>query len=172
MAATEHELDTWMAALARGDRDAFTPLFRELHPRALRFASRRLPEAYVDEVAQQVLVAIFARASEFTPDRAVLPWFYAVCANEVRRTQRALRGTEEVPESIPASESLADARIEQQELHVALERAIATLDARSAQAIGFLLGRADKPEIPDVTIRKRISRAYARLRAVFDGDES
>jgi len=171
MAATEQQLDEWMAALARGDRDAFTPLFRELHPRALRFAAYRLPASHTEELAQQVLVAVFARASEFTPERAVLPWFYAVCLNEARRIQRTLTGTEEVPESLPSSERLADAMIEKRELQVALERAIATLDTRSAEAIAFLLGRGGRPEVPDVTLRKRISRAYARLRAAFDGEE-
>ena len=37
----EDELDRAMARLADGEREAFDPLFRALHPRALRFARAR-----------------------------------------------------------------------------------------------------------------------------------
>ena len=67
-----------MARLADGEREAFDPLFRDLHPRALRFARARLGPDLAQDAAQAALVKVFARASEFTPGAAVLPWFYAV----------------------------------------------------------------------------------------------
>jgi hypothetical protein len=45
----EDELDRLMAQLAQGERDAFAPLFRALHPRALRLARARLgPDGAAD----------------------------------------------------------------------------------------------------------------------------
>ena len=57
----------------------------------------------------------------------------------------------------------------ERELHEAMERAIADLDAASAEAIGTLLGRAARPAVSEVAFRKRISRAYARLRVLLGG---
>ena len=57
----------------------------------------------------------------------------------------------------------------ERELHVAMDRAIAMLDDASAEAIGALLGRAARPAVGEVAFRKRISRAYARLRVLLGG---
>ena len=81
---SEAELDVLMARVSDGEREAFTPLFQALHPRALGVASRRLERAHAAEVAQSSMVKLFASAAAFTPGRPVLPWFYAVVANEVR----------------------------------------------------------------------------------------
>src|SRR4051812_6169115 len=85
----EDELDRWMARLAQGDRTAFDPLFRALHPRALRFARVRLGPDRANDAAQSALMNVFARASEFSAGRPMLPGFYAIILNEVRALSRA-----------------------------------------------------------------------------------
>src|SRR5580658_6881914 len=77
-----------MARLSRGDRDAFDPLFRALHPRAARLARVRLPPDQASDAAQAIMLRVFARASEFEAGAPVLPWFYAVSANELRSRER------------------------------------------------------------------------------------
>ena len=86
--ASERELDLLMARLADGDRTAFDPLFAALHPRAVALARMRLDASDADDAAQQTLVRVFSRASEFTPGRPVLPWFYAIAANEIHAVTR------------------------------------------------------------------------------------
>jgi RNA polymerase sigma-70 factor, ECF subfamily len=179
MTATEAELDTWMAALASGDRAAFEPLFRALHPRAVRFARGRLAVHLAEDAAQSALLKVFARASEFSPGRPVLPWFYAVCTNEIRgearRSKRARSLADALDEpgraELPADDLGAEEALLRAELEGALARAIDALDAPSAEAIHVALGRRDRPNIPDATFRKRLSRAYQRLRAAFRGGE-
>ncbi len=85
----EDELDRAMDRLAAGDRSAFDPLYVALHPRAVSVARRRLhDDALALDAAQESLIKVFSRASEFARGAHVLPWFYAVCANEIRAIER------------------------------------------------------------------------------------
>jgi RNA polymerase sigma factor (sigma-70 family) len=172
----ETQLDAWMADLSRGDRSVFDRLFRELYPRAFYAARRQLREAEAHDAAQTALMKIFARAERFEPGLPAIPWFYAMLANELRTAVRRDRREagrlapqgriEGLPES---SATDPEALLVAKELAVALEDAIARLDGKSAEAIAALLGRAPPPEVPDATLRKRISRGYLRLRELLGG---
>ncbi len=161
-----------MARLACGERAEFDPVYRELLPRARRVARRVVADDVADDVAQQALLLVFERAAEFSPGRPCLPWFYAVVANALRTiTRRAHKAR-------VRSVALDDARLvaaddpegalAERELRRALALAIAELDETSATAIATLLGEEEPPAIPPATFRKRLSRAYARLRALLD----
>jgi RNA polymerase sigma-70 factor (ECF subfamily) len=165
---SEDELDRWMARLAEGHRDAFDPLFRSLYQRALRLARARLPADAASDVAQSTMMKLFARAADFEAGRPVLPWFYAIAANEMRAAIRQgdrLVAVAEMPD--PPSEDNPERAIVERELARALEVAISSLDAPSAEAIHAVLGRGPAPVIEPATLRKRVSRAYARLRALL-----
>ncbi len=172
----EASLDVLMARLADGDRSAFEPLFREFHPRALRLARVKLAGADAEDAAQSALEKVFARAGEFTAGRAALPWFYAVVANEVRGLQRKAHANagRDGGEDAMAREAAADdteRALLDAELEAALRDAIQRLDAPSREAIARLLGEAESGEAAGargVAERKRVSRAYARLRAMLE----
>jgi RNA polymerase sigma-70 factor (ECF subfamily) len=170
----EAELDRLMARLAVGEREAFDPLFRELHPRALRLARSKLGDDLGNDVAQSALLRVFARASDFEGGRPALPWFYALVANEIRGASRRRDATnrrrgpdEALEEARSASDPETDAM--ERELRMALARAVDALDEESALAIHGMLGDSPRPEIDGATFRKRVSRAYARLRAALGG---
>lgn len=165
---SEAELDALMARLADGDRTAFDPLYRELRPRVLRVARRSLPPDVADDVAQSALERVFFRASEFEAGRPCLPWLYAIVANEVRGQRRKRVHeplTHEPEDARPTAEDLLASR----DLELALDRAITELDPISAASIASLLGRAPPPTLAGPTFRKRLSRAYARLRTMLGG---
>jgi len=61
-----------------------------------------------------------------------------------------------------------DALLER-ELLRALEQAIDELDDVSAEAIRAQLGRSVRPALESPTFRKRVSRAYLRLRLLLEG---
>lgn len=166
----ENELDAWMARLADGDRDAFDPLFRALLPRALRLARRRLPKELADDAAQSAMMKLFARASEFRAGAAALPWFYAIVANEIRAVQRrAPRSSEPIEDQPLAADGDPETALLRCELQSALDAAIGSLDRASADAIAAILGEAPGPAVRDAAFRKRVSRAYARLRVLLGG---
>jgi RNA polymerase sigma-70 factor (ECF subfamily) len=170
-APSEAELDVLMARVSDGERGAFTPLFHALHPRALAVASRRLDRSHAAEVAQSSMVKLFANAAAFTPGRPVLPWFYAVVANEVRAELRRHRKvTGAVSDDVPAGDPGADDALAERDLRRALQQCVDALDPVSAEAIASLLGEAPPPTIAPAAYRKRLSRAYARLRILLGGD--
>lgn len=169
----ERDLDGLMDRLADGDRDAFDPLFRALWPRALAAAKRRLEASGASDAAQATMMKLFARAPEFHRGSPVLPWFYAIAANEIRAVQR--RGKVEVQVEAEAADAalVADGDPEglavERELRAAVAQALQALDGSSAEAIAALLGEADRPAIDDAAFRKRVSRAYAKLRVLLGG---
>jgi RNA polymerase sigma-70 factor (ECF subfamily) len=167
---TERELDLLMARLADGDRAAFEPLFRELWPRAVAAARRRLDVQAADDAAQSTMMKVFARAPEFRRGAPVLPWFYAVAANEVRATLRRTRDHVDVDDAGPlVSDGDPERLAVDRELRAALAQAIEWLDAPSAEAIAVLLGERERPDLADAAFRKRVSRAYAKLRVLLGG---
>lgn len=168
----EADLDALLGRLAVGDRSAFEPLYLALRPRAVRLARARLGSGDAEDVAQTALLKVFSRASEFTPGRPCLPWFYAVVANEIQSVRRrkvhdANHGP--VPTDIASTEQDAETELVTRELERALELAIDSLDNEAAQSINAVLGRAPIPAVSPATFRKRVSRAYAKLRMLLGG---
>lgn len=170
----EAELDTLMDRLAGGDRSAFDPLYEALRPRAARLVAMRLRAELVPDVVQSALLQVFAHASDFCPGRPCLPWFYAIVANEIRGAAR--RHARDVPTEL-ADDALVDPRepesaLVARELHEALHEAIAALDDDAASAIRAVLGLHAPPAIARAAFRKRVSRAYARLRLMLRGHDA
>ncbi len=163
---TEAELDALMDRLSDGDRGAFQPLYEALRPRAVRFARSRVGEHHAEDAAQATLLRVFSRAAEFERGRSVLPWFYAIAANEIRAIARK-KSVEIEDDRAPAIDP--EAELCEREIARALERAIADLDEDCAQAILAVLERGPRPDAAPATFRKRVSRAYARLRIIMGG---
>lgn len=91
-AALQQEL----TALARGERAAFDPLFRRLWPLLRGFAGRCLPAQEAEDAAQEALLRVFHRASEFDARRDALSWILGIAAWQIRtRRTQARRRREE-----------------------------------------------------------------------------
>ena len=157
-----------LTALARGERGAFEPVFRRLWPLVRGFAARCLPAQEAEDAAQEALLRIFSRASEFDAGRDALSWALGIAAWQVRTHRtRARRRREETlstapdpADTTPSPEAAAMAR----SLEAALERALGDLP-RSDAATLLAYARGERPDLPGATFRKRVERALARLRA-------
>ena len=157
-----------LTALARGERPAFEAVFRRLWPIVRGFAGGFVPPHEAEDVAQEALLRIFRRASEFDSRRDALSWALGVAAWQVRTHRtRARRRREEsleaAPEPTDAAFSPEDAALSS-ERRAALERALSQLSASDAATLAAY-ARGESPDLPDATFRKRVSRALARLRA-------
>jgi DNA-directed RNA polymerase specialized sigma24 family protein len=115
----------------------------------------------------------FSRASEFTPGRPCLPWFYAIVANEIQteRRRRSHLADDGVPQNHALDADDADTQLVARELERALDLATEELDEDGAQAINAVLGRAPLPYLSAATFRNRVSRAYAKLRNLLGGHD-
>ena len=159
-----------LTALARGDREAFDPLFARLWPLLRGFARRLLPAEEADDAAQEALLRIFRRASEFDRERDALSWALGIAAWQVRTHRtRARRRREDLTEALPEREDPAESpedRAIAAELAAALDRALTELPAGDAETL-IAYARGERPDLPGPTFRKRVERALARLRSTW-----
>ena len=157
-----------LTALARGERAAFDPLFRRLWPLLRGFARRFLSPEEADDAAQEALLRIFRRASEFDPGRDALAWTLGVAAWQVRTHRTKTRRRREEPaDALPERETSAASPEEEAaaaELTAALDRALAELSPDDAATL-LAYARGERPDLPGATFRKRVERALDRLRA-------
>ncbi len=164
------ELQRSMVRLADGDRSAFRPVYETIWPIVRRFAARSLENAAdADDVAQEALLRIFARASKFDSNRDVLPWALGIVAYECRTLRRRVDrrredlGAREVSELAEAAPTPEGALVER-ELEAAAMEVLGTLGPRDVATILVATRDAERPGIPGATFRKRLERATARLR--------
>jgi len=161
-----------MERLADGDRSAFHPVFTLLRPLLSRFAARHLRPEDAEDAAQEVLVKIFARASEFDPERSALAWALGIAAYEIRTIRKRRRRRREAPPDERTLEGRRDRGPTPEEAALtadserALREALGALRPEDAETLR-LYARGARPSIAAATFRKRVERALARLRAVL-----
>ena len=157
-----------LTALARGDRAAFDPVFRRLWPLVRGFAARCLPAQEAEDTAQEALLRIFSRASEFDSRRDALSWALGIAAWQIRthrtrarrRREETLSAAPEPADATPSPEAAAMAH----SLESALGLALGELPPSDAATL-LAYARGERPDLPGATFRKRVERALARLRA-------
>lgn len=83
-----------MSAYARGDRAAFTALFRRWAPRLHGFFLRSLREqATADDLLQVTFLKVHRARATFQPLRQLRSWIYAIAVRELREELRRRRHT-------------------------------------------------------------------------------
>ncbi len=156
-----------LTALARGDRAAFDPLFRRLWPLVRGFAQRCLPAGEAEDAAQEALLRVFSRASEFDPGRDALAWVLGIAAWQVRTHRtKARRRREDAMDTLPEREAdrpSPETEAVARDLGAALERALEELPPGDAATL-LAYARGERPDLPGPTFRKRVERALGRLR--------
>ena len=154
--------------LSDGDRSAMPALVDQLWPVLLSFAERGLRDAQAaEDVAQEVLLRIASRISEFDRRRDAVSWAFGIASFEIltqrRRRQRrresfAATGLPEARDSAPSIEETAL----QAELHVALTEALGHLSPDELAHLGLRDATLAGPATP--AERKRRQRALDHLR--------
>lgn len=163
----------WRAV--RGDRRAFTRLYRELHPLVARYIARRVDSrADAEELVAEVFRRVVEHLADFDPKRGqVRPWVLRIARNAVIDHYRArkrpvaleqvadgLHGQDEPLASLLANERLArvNAALAQAPVEVRQLIAMRYGDNLRHREIAELLG------ISEAAVRKRLSRALRDLR--------
>jgi RNA polymerase sigma factor (sigma-70 family) len=171
--AGRRRLQDDLCRLADGDRTAFHPVFTSLLPLLRRFTSRALPAGESDDAAQEALLKIYLRASEFDRERDALSWCLGIAAYEIKthRRKKQRRRESGLEESGVASHPDAAPSPEQQaisdDLDVAIDAALRALGpADTATLRAWALG--ERPDgVAPATFRKRLERGLERLRALW-----
>jgi RNA polymerase sigma-70 factor (ECF subfamily) len=167
-------LQRHLTELADGNRDAFHPVFVRLWPIVRAFVARLLPGSNADDVAQEALIKVFSRASEYDASRDALAWVLGIALWEVRTARTRERRRKEEPPSLEGLATQPDDRPSPEELAIAhdLELALGcAIGALSQRDAGTLMAyaRGERQPVPAATFRKRVERALGRLRRIWRG---
>lgn len=166
--AERHRIHEAMVRLADGDRGAFATVFEGLWPDLRRFTSRALlahPDA--EDVAQQALLKVFARISDFDTARDGVAWAFGIAAFEVRTLRRKLARRREMAADLALGEMATGQTPEEvvidRDVRMALLEVLGELSEADRQA---LLGNSASGVSP-AAWRKRRQRALERLRGLW-----
>jgi RNA polymerase sigma-70 factor (ECF subfamily) len=179
--AAPSDADLLLGVAAR-DRAAFVALFERYAGRIKAYAMRSgASAADADEVAQDVMVAVWRHAGRFDPGRAApSTWIYAIARNRridaFRRADRAALPADDPLlqlEHAPDGFRLLDAA----EREARLRAALAGLGAeqRTVLVASFFEGMshgeiAAREDLPLGTVKSRIRLAFRHLHAVLGDD--
>jgi RNA polymerase sigma-70 factor (ECF subfamily) len=161
----------------QGDRDAFEQLARAVATRLYATATLVLRDSHLaSDAVQETLIEVWRKLPALRDTQAFEAWLNKIlvrrcyaAARQTRRFQAQVRNIEVEP-SIRSDEWLVDARDE-------IERAFRRLTAeqRAVLVVHHRLGLADAEAaaalgIPVGTLKSRLNRATAALRASIEAD--
>ncbi|MCH2220848.1 MAG: sigma-70 family RNA polymerase sigma factor [Dechloromonas sp.] len=173
MIADEQTLSRLMAAAQTGDRQAYAVLLAEARHWLLRYLSRKVPPAQVDDLVQEVLVSLHAKRASYDPARPFLPWLAAIARYRwVDHLRRAYRNAEvELGDRDAAHDGEADAVM----ARISLDRLFGNLPQAQAQAIELVKieGRsiseaAARCGQSEPSVKVNIHRGLKRLAALIE----
>jgi len=171
--AERQRLNQDLARLADGDREAFHPVFVRLRPLLARFAARHLPADAAEDVAQEALLRVFSRLSEFDPARDALSWAFGIAAWEIRSARQRERRRREEPATALADRPADGPGPEQSaissDLAAAMDAALAELEPGVADTLWHYAIGTRPSGVAPAAFRKRVERGLARLREAWRG---
>lgn len=132
-----------MVAIAGGDRQAFRQFVERHQGLVIGTAARMIGSSEAEDLAQQVFLNVWKSAPRWRPKAKVTTWVMIITKrlvfNESRRRSRSRvipqqRENKELPESADRTPS-PDEQILDQELHFAVEAAMASLSEKERMAV-------------------------------------
>ncbi|MEQ1570017.1 MAG: sigma-70 family RNA polymerase sigma factor [Myxococcota bacterium] len=167
-----------LAAIARGDRAAFSAFFHRFAPRINGFLRQSLPASKAEEVAQEVLLRVWRSAAGYDPSRASpATWVFTIARNAridaLRRGGRAEPEPDDpmwVPSAPPSPDEVTHRKAEEQQIRAALDQLpvgqLEVLERAYLQG-QTLLEVSESLSVPLGTVKSRVRLALERLRGVL-----
>lgn len=164
------------------DKRAFTELFDHFAPRLKSYLQRLgMDSAQAEELAQEVMVVLWHKASLFDPAKSSLAtWIFRVARNRRIDALRWAKGREldgADPALRPTAPEPPDETIDADHRDERVRRAMADLPpeqlemVRMAFFLGFSHSRiAEETGLPLGTVKSRIRLAFGRLRKALQAD--
>ena len=174
--------DLLVLVAAKQDRTAYAELFGYYAPRVKSYLMRLGADgAQAEEIAQDVMVTVWRKASLFDRNQAsVSSWIFRIARNRridvFRRTRRPDLDPEETM-ILPAGVEAPEARVEAMETEMRVREAMKDLPEEQLHLLklGFYEGLshreiAEKLDVPLGTVKSRIRLAFAKMKSRL-GDE-
>lgn len=178
------DLIGYIFAVAREqDRSAFAQLFAYFAPRVKSFLMRSgLADVAAEEVTQEVMIAVWRKASYFDPAKAgASTWVFTIARNQridlLRRTRSRTTGQRLDPSDEPETPRSGEDIAIMAEREEGVRKALANLPDEQATIVRLSFF-AEKPHaeiarelgIPLGTVKSRVRLALNRLRNLLDSE--
>lgn len=133
MIAEEATLARLMAAAQKGDKPAYNVLLAEAGMWLERYFRRRVPPHQLDDLVQDVLMALHAKRATYDPTRPFLPWLAAIA--RYRWVDHLRKVYKHESELLEDNDAYVDSDEDVVEARVSLERLFVHLPDSQAEAI-------------------------------------
>ena len=168
------QLNHDMAALARGEREAFDPVYRALWPVLVKLIAAASGDgAIAEDMAQQALLKIFTRVATFDAAQEALAWSMTIAINEYRSYRRKMSNRPTASDDGPlaglVSEDNPEATVIRENLSNAVRAAFGKLRLHDQETLLAAIYDGPRPHLTAVAFRKRLQRAIASLRLIWNG---
>jgi len=184
-AGQEQEATALMIRAQQGDAVAYAALLTVLSATARQYARNRLGDvAWLDDVAQETLIAVHAGRRTYDVRRPFAPWFYAILSNrmiDVLRKEKRVSarevGGDELPEPALRSGEAPERspEVDPQRLKSALE----ALPDRQREIVSALKLKEESVKqvserfgMTPSAVKVTAHRGYKALRRLLGGKES
>lgn len=169
-----------MARIAAEQEEAFETLYRLYHPRLTRFLEGMMRRpSLVEEILDDTMLVVWRRAHTYDPTAKVSTWIFGIAYRQALKALRQVdaaveRQAAETLELVDGGQTGPDGAMQQQQLRLHLDRALAALSAeqRAVIQMTYYLGYAcrDIAQIMDCpvdTVKTRMFYARRRLRTLL-----
>ncbi|MEM6904945.1 MAG: sigma-70 family RNA polymerase sigma factor [Pseudomonadota bacterium] len=177
MSNREQKWQDWMRAARLGDRAAYSALLSDIAERVRRFSRRRLARSglgleEVEDIVQDVLVALHTKRDTWDPSRPLAPWVDAIIRYKTTDALRKLKRRAIVTDTLDAvAETIAATpSIFQTGALVDLDRHLRLLPSRERGVVMALSveglsvsGCASRLGITEGAVRVAFHRGLSRL---------
>lgn len=161
--------------------DAFQKLYSEYAPRVKTYMMQQGADpALSEELAQETLLTVWRKASQYSPDRGTAAaWIFTIARNlridRLRKDVRWQSLPDEQAEAIPSEAAGQDEMVLIDQRRVRVQAALADLppDQRTVVTLAYIEGLshseiAEKLSTPIGTIKSRMRLAYQKVRDALE----
>lgn len=176
MIADEASMARMMTASQNGDREIYRALLAEIQLWLEQFFRKRVPPAHLDDLVQEVMIAVHAKRATWDPSRPFYPWLAAIAryrwVDHLRKVYRSAEdelGDHDAPE---------DSKEEAVMARMSLDRLFVHLPDRQVEAIklvkieGLSIAEASaRTGQSESLVKVNIHRGLKRLSAIVEKAE-
>ena len=161
--------------------DAFQKLYSEYAPRVKTYMMQQGADpALAEELAQETLLTVWRKASQYSPDRGTAAaWIFTIARNlridRLRKDVRWQSLPDDQAEAIPSEAAGQDEMVLISQRRVRVQAALADLppDQRAVVTLAYIEGLshseiAEKLMTPIGTIKSRMRLAYQKVRDALE----
>ena len=176
MIADEASMAQTMAASQKGDRAMYRALLAEVQLWLERYFRKRVAPAQLDDLVQEVLIAVHAKRATWDPTRAFYPWLAAIARYRwIDHLRKVYRSAEDELGDHDAAE---DSEEEAVMARMSLERLFVQLPDKQAEVIelvkidGLTISEASaKTGQSESLVKVNIHRGLKKLSALVEKAE-